>query len=49
MLEKACHEHHVRRLHHDLPKRIQELPVQVTVIPPEPNSWKPRLDDGQRE
>src|SRR5215218_8875075 len=38
-----------RWLHHDLPKRIQELPVQVTVIPPEPNSWKPRLDDGQRE
>jgi hypothetical protein len=34
-------EHHARWLHHDLPHRIQHLGVHVTVIPPEPNSWKP--------
>lgn len=41
ILVSTAPEHHVRWLHHDLPKRIQELPVQVTVIPPEPHSWKP--------
>jgi hypothetical protein len=34
-------EHHVLWFHHDLPARLQDLSVPVTVIPPEPDSWGP--------
>jgi hypothetical protein len=33
-------EHHHRWLHHDLPQKLQDLEVPVTVIPPEPD-WGP--------
>jgi hypothetical protein len=34
-------EHHVLWFHHDLPARLSDLSVPVTVIPPEPDSWGP--------
>jgi len=34
-------EHHRRWFHHDLPQRMQDLGVPVTVIPPEPSGWGP--------
>jgi hypothetical protein len=33
--------HHVLWFHHDLPARMKDLSVPVTVIPPEPDSWGP--------
>ena len=33
--------HHVLWFHHDLPSRLKDLSVPVTVIPPEPDSWGP--------
>jgi hypothetical protein len=33
-------EHHHRWFHHDLPQKLEDLKVPVTVIPPEPN-WGP--------
>jgi hypothetical protein len=34
-------EHHHRWFHHDLPQKMQDLSVRVTVIPPEPSGWGP--------
>jgi hypothetical protein len=33
--------HHARWHHHDLPHRIQQLGIPVTVIPPELDDWRP--------
>jgi hypothetical protein len=33
-------EHHHRWIHHDLPKKLEDLSVPVVVIPPEPG-WGP--------
>lgn len=32
-------EHHARWHHHSLPKRLQEIGVPVTVIPPDSSGW----------
>jgi hypothetical protein len=34
-------EHHHRWFHHDLPEKMQDLSIKVTVIPPEPSGWGP--------
>jgi hypothetical protein len=34
-------EHHHRWFHHDLPQKMQDLSVRVTVIPPEAEGWGP--------
>jgi hypothetical protein len=34
-------EHHARWHHHDLPHRLQNLGIPVTLIPPEPSGWGP--------
>jgi hypothetical protein len=34
-------EHHLRWFHHDLPQKMQDLSVRVTVIPPEADGWGP--------
>jgi hypothetical protein len=47
--EGACDEvilsthavHHRRWLHHDLPQKLQDLSIPVTVIPPEAEGWGP--------
>ena len=33
--------HHHRWLHHDLPQKLEDLSIPVTVIPPEPEGWGP--------
>jgi hypothetical protein len=33
--------HHKRWLHHELPRKLQDLSIPVTVIPPEANGWGP--------
>jgi hypothetical protein len=35
------HHHLDRWRHHDLPRRLRDLAVPVTVIPPEPDTWGP--------
>jgi hypothetical protein len=34
-------DHHDHWFHHDLPHKVQDMGVAVTVIPPEPDSWGP--------
>jgi hypothetical protein len=34
-------EHHHLWFHHDLPSRLTDLGIPVTVIPPEPQNWGP--------
>jgi hypothetical protein len=35
------HHHLDRWRHHDLPRRLRDLDVPLTVIPPEPDKWGP--------
>jgi hypothetical protein len=35
------HHHLDRWRHHDLPRRLRDLGVPLTVIPPEPDKWGP--------
>ena len=35
------HHHLERWRHHDVPHRLRDLDVPVTVIPPEPQNWGP--------
>jgi hypothetical protein len=41
LLVSTVAEHHARWFHHDLPHRVEQLGVPVTLIPPEPSKWGP--------
>ena len=41
VIVSTVHHHLDRWRHHDLPRRLADLSVPVTVIPPEPQRWGP--------
>jgi hypothetical protein len=41
VLVSTVHHHLERWRHHDLPHRLRDLDVPLTVIPPEPDNWGP--------
>ena len=41
VIVSTVHHHLDRWRHHDLPRKLRDLDVPVTVIPPEPDKWEP--------
>jgi hypothetical protein len=41
VIVSTVHHHHDLWRHHDLPRKLRDLDVPLTVIPPEPDNWKP--------
>jgi hypothetical protein len=41
VIVSTLEEHHHLWFHHDLPARLTDLGIPVTVIPPEPQKWGP--------